>query len=290
MKKLAVIGATGLLGQPVTNELLDAGYELSILTRNAEKAAKIWGNRVKIVEGDLQNPATLTSLLKDKEGLYVNLSVTPSSSKKDFQPEREGLQHILSAAKQAGIRRIGYVSSLVQLYQGMNGFNWWIFELKNQAVATIRNSGIPYTIFYPSTFMDNFDRGSYRQGKRILLAGQSLQPMYFIASNDFGKQVTVAFHNDSNDNKDYSIQGLETFTADDAAKVFIDNYYKTKLSIIKAPVGIMRMFSPFSRYIHYGVHIVEALNNYPETFSAAETWAELGKPTLTLSAYAKQAI
>lgn len=290
MKKLAVIGATGLLGQPVTNELLKAGYELTLLVRNPEKVKQIWDNEVKVIKGDLQNAADLQNLLQQQEGLYVNLSVVQGSSKNEFQPEREGLQNILQVAKQLNIKRIGYVSSIVQRYQGMNGFDWWIFDLKNKAVNAIKNSGVPYTIFYPSTFMDNFDRGSYRMGSRILLAGKSLHPMYFIASADFGKQVAVAFQNDTSDNKEYDIQGLEPFTADQAANVFITNYSKSKLSISKAPIELLKFLGIFNRKMNYGNHIVTALNHYPESFTAENTWVELGKPSITMAEYAKNAM
>ncbi|GCC49884.1 hypothetical protein SanaruYs_00980 [Chryseotalea sanaruensis] len=60
-------------------------------------------------------------------------------------------------AKQKKIKRIGFISSPIMNYQGMNNFNWWVFDVKRKAVDMVKQSGIPYTIFYPSTFMDNFN-------------------------------------------------------------------------------------------------------------------------------------
>lgn len=42
MKKLAIIGATGMIGQPVTTALLEAGYELTLLVRQPKQAQQIW--------------------------------------------------------------------------------------------------------------------------------------------------------------------------------------------------------------------------------------------------------
>lgn len=289
MKKIALIGATGKLGKPVTEALLHAGYQITVLARTPEKARQIWGDKVEIVPGDVRNPADLQRLLQGQEGLYINLSVVPHSSEKDFQPERDGIPNIIAAAQAARIRRIGYLSAIVQRYQGTNGFHWWVFDIKNKAVAAIKTSGIPYTVFYASNFMDNFAEGNYRQGKRILLAGESRQPMYFIAASDYGKQVAEAFQKDTDTSFEYDIQGPEPFTADEAAAVFIKNYVKGKLIISKAPLGLLRFFGNFNKTMHYGAHIIEALNNYPETFTAQGTWDDLGEPALTLSAFARMA-
>jgi hypothetical protein len=43
----------------------------------------------------------------------------------------------------------------------------------------------------------------------------------------------------------------------------------------------------FSQKMNYVAHIIEALNNYPEKFSAENTWRDLGKPTITLKDFAE---
>lgn len=289
MKKIALIGATGKLGKPVTEALLNAGYQLTILARTPEKAQKLWGNKVHIIKGDVRNTSDLQQLMQDQEGLYINLSVLPNSSEKDFQPEREGISNITTKVQNTGIQRIGYLSSIVQRYQGTNGYYWWVFDIKNKAAEAIKASGIPYSIFYASNFMDNFAEGNYRQGKRILLSGESRYPMYFIAASDYGKQVARAFENDTNACFDYDVQGPEPFTADEAASVFVKNYAKGKLIITKAPLGLLRFLGNFNNTMFYGSNIIEALNNYPESFTAQHTWSNLGEPAITLSAFARMA-
>ena len=61
---------------------------------------------------------------------------------------------------------------------------------------------------------------------------------------------------------------------------------KEKLSIMTAPLGVMRFLANFSTTVSYGVHIVEALTSYPEKFESEATWKELGKPTVTLEQFA----
>jgi len=111
--------------------------------------------------------------------------------------------------------------------------------------------------------------------------------MYFISANDYGKQVAKTLTEQNNGNKEYYIQGPESFTADEAIAEFMKYYTKTKLSLSRAPLGMLKFFGLFSTKMNYGAHILEALNNYPEKFMAQKTWDDLGKPETTVKKYAE---
>jgi hypothetical protein len=84
------------------------------------------------------------------------------------------------------------------------------------------------------------------------------------------------------------VQGPEAYTWDEGARVFIDNYSKAKLKIMKAPMAMLKLAGRVSSKTWYGYKILTALNNYPEKFEAEETWNELGKPQITLAEYAQK--
>lgn len=285
MKNITIIGSTGMLGQPVTKAFIDAGFEVSLLVRNAEKAKEFFGSKIRIVKGDLKDISCLKELLNGQDFVYLNLSVEQSSGKKDFQAEREGLEQILQVAKASNIKRIGYLSSLVQFYTGIN---WWVLDIKKEAVNKIKQSGLTYSIFYPSTFMESFDKGAYRQGNSINLAGTSKYPMYLIAGGDYGKQVVKAFEN-NNGNNEYVVQGQDGYITDDAAKLFADNYRKEKIKVVKLPFGLLKFFGRLTKKFNYAANIVDTLNNYPERFEAEKTWQDLGKPQTKFIDYIKNA-
>lgn len=289
MNKIAIIGATGMLGQPVTNEFINAGFEVSILVRNVEKAKQLFGKSVQIFKGDLSDINSVKQFINGQNQLYLNLSVEPDSSKNDFQPERDGLENILEVIKNSSVKRIAYLSSLVHFYQGQNNFNWWVFDIKKKAVEKIKSSGVAYSIFYPSMFMECFDKGAYRQGNNIMLAGTSRYKMFLIAGNDYGKQVVNALLLNSG-NQEYVIQGQEGYIADDAAKFYVDNFNKSKVRIMKMPISIMKFLGIFTNKFNYGANIVDALNNYPEKFEAEKTWQDLGKPQTMFIDYIKNNI
>lgn len=284
INKLAVIGATGMLGKPVTLQLLKAGFQITALARDPEKVKNNFPPTIRWVKGDIKNPQDLNEFLAGQDGLYISLNLKQSERKKDFHTETDGLKNILASAKANNIKQIGFISSIVMNYQGMNGFRWWVFDLKRQAVDMIRASGIPYTIFYPSAFMENFF-SNYRKGNKVLLAGKATAKMYFISAIDFGNQVARAFQRGTV-NKEYVIQGLEGFTSDEAAEVFVKHYTKEKLVISRAPLGLLTFLGIFSPTMNYVSHIIDALNNYPEPAPDKKTWDELGKPGITLQSFA----
>lgn len=285
IQRIAVIGATGMLGRPVTRALLDAGFELTVVARTPVKARRLFPE-ASIVTGDVFDATSMERALEGQEAVYLNLSIAPAERPNDPHTESEGLDHVVAAAKARGLRRLAFLSSLIQNYQGQDGFRWWAFDVKQAAVQRIKASGLTYTIFYPSTFMETFVR-DFMRGRRLVLVGRSQHPMYFIAGRDYGRQVARSFQILDDEDREYVVQGPEAYRTEEAARVFADHYEKASLSIARVPLGLVKVVGWFSRRADYAARIVEAINRYPETFQAQETWAELGEPTTTLADFAR---
>ncbi|MDZ4795522.1 MAG: NAD(P)H-binding protein [Bacteroidota bacterium] len=282
--KILFIGASGMLGSPVAKELIKAGFDVTLLARNVNKVQQLFP-AVNVVQGDVFDKTSLTKAFTGQDIVYLNLSVDQSSAKKDPQPEREGIANVITTAKETGIKRIAYLSSLVKNYQGMNGFNWWCFAIKHKAVSAIRSSGIPYSIFSPSTFMECLDQQMLR-GNKLMMINGSVAKMWFIAAEDYGKQVVKAFEIAGNDNQDYAIQGTNAYDWNDVAKIFLTNYSKPAKTM-KAPLALLKYLGLFVQRMNYAARICQALNKYPEQFESEQTWKDLGKPSLSLTDYVK---
>lgn len=282
--KILFIGATGMLGKPVARQLIRAGYQITLLGRDEQKTKAIFPD-TSFAPGDIFQKETLIKAMQGHDAVYMNLSVLPQSREKDPQAEREGIENIIAAAKETGIRRLANISSLVHRYNGMNGFCWWAFDVKKAAVDKVKASGIPYTIFYPSTFMETYPYQVLR-GNKIGVLGKSEMPMWMISADDYGNQVAASFALPGNDNREYAIQGPEAMTFGQANEIFIKNYKKAQLKTMKAPIGVLKLLGVFNQRMNYIWHICEALNKYPEKFESEKTWQDLGKPATTLAAYA----
>ena len=98
MQKILFIGASGMLGKPVALELMRAGFVVTLLARNVDKMRKLFPN-TPIVKGDVFDIASLEAAMVGQEIVYLNLSVAQSSKKNEPQPEREGINNIIEAAK-----------------------------------------------------------------------------------------------------------------------------------------------------------------------------------------------
>lgn len=282
IRKIAVIGATGMLGRPVTLQLAEAGFAVTAVVRNPEKAKKMLPDSVQLIKGDLKDPASIQAALSGQDALYLSLSVEQTERESRFHTEEEGLRHALAAAKANGLVRVSYLSSVVMRYPA----DWWVFRIKRKAVEDIKASGIPYAIFYPSTFMETI-KGQYLAGNRFLILGKAHYPNWWIAAQDYGMQVANDFKNGSAGNREYVVQGPEPLTVDEAAERFVKAYTRQPVTVTKLPLGPFRLLQPLAPRFRYGYQIITALNNYPETFEAQKTWTELGKPITTIEDYAR---
>jgi nucleoside-diphosphate-sugar epimerase len=203
-----------------------------------------------------------------------------------FQPEREGIKHALQAARNNGLKRVGYLSSMLMDYQGQDGFDWWVYRIKQEAVVQIQNSGLPYYIFKPSTFYENVPH-RFRQGNRVLVAGDS-SPMWWNSASYLGKVLARALTRDTTGSKTYYVQGPQPLTSLQGSEVFVKNYGQEPLELVPVPFGQFEKMKDENPFMNYLYHITMAMNNYREGFRAQETWDELGRPEMTLAEYAKQ--
>ena len=283
IKTVTVFGGTGMLGKPVVQELVNAGFDVTVVSRDRPQAQQVVPSEVKVVEGNTEDKAFLQETLAGQDAVYISLNVTPDEKQDDFHPELDGIRNILKAAQANEVKRIAYLSSLIKDY---NGFDWWVFDVKNRAVQVIKQSDIPYIIFYPSAFMETLTERQV-QGNRINIAGTQKTRSYWVAGQDYGQQVAESLKNANGESKDYVVQGLEPLNTEEAAKIYAENYPHKQLKVGKSPLGVLKFIGFFSPQMKYAAKITEALNNNPETFRAENTWEELGKPTTTMAEYAK---
>lgn len=110
--------------------------------------------------------------------------------------------------------------------------------------------------------------------------------MWFIAGQDYGRMVVRAFERHPAGNREYVIQGPESFTQSQAAELYLASTNRTGLQIQKLPLWPLNLMKTFVPTLRYGTKILHALNEYPEQFAGQSAWEELGTPTITLKEFA----
>ncbi len=283
--RILMIGATGRLGQPVARALAEAGFEVTAYVRDLAKARKVLPAGVRLVEGNLRQPAKLAAAMDGQQALYLNLSVAQDERPNDWHAEEQGLAAALEAAQAARVGRVVYLSSLIHRWEALGGTDWWVFALKRRAVATIWASGLPYTIFYPSAFMEALLMA--RRGKGVGVVGQSEVKLHYIAGADYGQMVARSLRLDLTGNHDYDVQGPEGMTQLEAATCFVAAYKKEKLKVDKVPLAVLKVIGLVDRKARFGYNLLKSLNEYPERFASEAAWERLGKPTTTLEQFAR---
>lgn len=283
MKKITVFGATGMLGKPVTEELVKSGFVVKALVRDIAKAKKAFPLGVTLVKGDLEDKTAIREAMQQSDGIYISIANTYKDKEAEFNAEQHGLDNILQIAREMNIKQVIFLSSfLARNYQG----HWWLYLGKKSGIRRVKESGIPYTIFYPSTFMENFHNGMIRGSKVSAMKQPVNNKAWWIAGSDYGKMVGRAFTLDSALNREYAVQGPQAYTMKEAVEVFAANYSKAKLSVSLVPYQLIRFLGNFAPPIKYLVKMSEVSMNNQEVFESQNTYDELGGAETTIAEFA----
>lgn len=191
IRQVLVTGATGGVGQLAVAYALQQGYTVRALTRNLTKAQSLFEDRVDLVQGDLRQPDTLTTVLEGVDAVLCCSGTTAFPSDKwqvelPSQPfeqvltwgrvvldaeyrqqqaknspaisDGQGVQNLIAAAQNSPVQRFVLVSSLgVERKQDipfsiLNSFG--VLDAKALAENALGSSGLNYTIIRPGRLID----------------------------------------------------------------------------------------------------------------------------------------
>lgn len=217
MKTILIIGATGMLGKPVAKQLLKDGFRVRVLARNPQKAQQILGDRFDIHAGDVANSVSLRASLKGVDGIHINLKGGPSEAdyeRMDYHATRD----IAQLAKESDTPRITLLSAYAVHPEKADTPE---SRAKYKGEQALKNSGVPYTIFRASWFMESLPL--FVQGKTISLIGNQSHPLHWIAAEDYARMVSQSYKSDETLNKELYIFGPEAYTMKDAMKIYAES-------------------------------------------------------------------
>lgn len=126
--KVLVAGATGAIGRPLVVELVGRGHEVFGMTRSESKREQIESLGAKAVVADALDPEAVARAVAESRPEVIVHELTAIDSGTDFrridegflltnQLRTEGTDHLLSAAKAAGVRRFVAQSFAPLIYE-----------------------------------------------------------------------------------------------------------------------------------------------------------------------------
>lgn len=95
---ILVAGATGTVGQHVTELLVQRGASVRALTRNPERARAKLPEGVEIAAGDLMQPETLKDALQGVKAMFLITSSDEPNADLNTDPQ------VLALAEAAGVK------------------------------------------------------------------------------------------------------------------------------------------------------------------------------------------
>jgi dihydroflavonol-4-reductase len=115
--KAFVTGATGFIGGHLTRKLRDRGDEVVAMVRSPEKASSLGELGCELLEGDLSDEAAIHQGVKGCDAAFhvagvYKVGIPAAQRPAMWDANVQGTERVLSAAVEAGVSRVVYVSTV----------------------------------------------------------------------------------------------------------------------------------------------------------------------------------
>lgn len=176
---LLVLGATGPTGRNILAQGLDSGHDITAVVRNANRLTVTHPRLTKMI-GDATDRAVLEKVVSGRDAV---LSALGAGNSLRSDVASRAVVALIPALKTQAVKRIVYLSAFgvgtsfldaspIQklayktLLRG-------IFADKAKADAMLRESGLDWTLVYPTLLTNGPRTGSYRVGEHLAMNGMA---------------------------------------------------------------------------------------------------------------------
>ena len=229
-KHIMLVGSSGNIGGKALSVLLQHGKAASI-TAFDKRAPKIQDlpKTVKVCcadQGDITSSDAVAAAMQGNTVVVCAIGVPRylAAGEKKLTPdeiERQGMQHIVAAAKKTGVKQIIYISAL-GVARGENIPAFHLAHIaKRQAEDLLTKSGISYTILRPSGYYFDFrELLAAAVAGRYHVVDEGLARVQPIHHEDMADILISSINNKKAENKVIAVGGPEIFTYAGLGKVF----------------------------------------------------------------------
>jgi len=235
-KKVAVTGAYGYTGKYIAKRLLNEGHDVITLTNSPDRANP-FGNRIKAIPFNFDNPDKLRESLEGVSVLYNNYWVRFNHKAFTHNEAVANSFILFDAAKAAGVKRIVHIS----ITNPDKNSDLEYFSGKGEMEEHLINSGVPYSILRPTVIFGDEDilvnniAWALRHFPIFLLFGYGSYMLQPIFVDDLAKMAVECGQND--DNEIINAVGPETFSYKELVEVIGDAIGRTR-PIIPTPISL----------------------------------------------------
>lgn len=274
---VAVFGATGMLGRVVVQRLLADGYAVRALVRDLARGQALFGEKVEYGVGDVTNDAQVRDALAGCSMVYISLQ---GRNDAEFeQVEHQGTARIARLSAKVDIKRIGYLSGAMVSTRSVHVPQQQAKFLAEQA---IRESGVPFTIFKPTYFMDSLPLSI--RGQQATVIGRSERRLRFVAAQDYAAMVSRALSLPAAANQDVFVYGPEAITMQQAMTAYC-SLVAPGVAVRVTPFWMMSLIDRLflGNTVRPVIQLARLADSLGETAEPTAISALLGAPSTTLT-------
>ena len=175
MPNYAIVGASGLIGSCLVDELLQAtNNKITLISR---RSLGLSNSRIHEVIVDFTNQSALNEALKGIDAVFIAIGTTQKKMKGDLAAYRKVDYEIPVAVAQACVKNNVSKLLLVSSVGADSTSSNFYLRLKGEVEEAVGKMAIPYIgIFQPSLLLGN--RNEFRLGERI---SQHIMPLFSFA-------------------------------------------------------------------------------------------------------------
>jgi uncharacterized protein YbjT (DUF2867 family) len=154
VESILVLGGTGHYGRHIVQSLIKKKIKVRVLSRNAEKAIKILGMNVEVMEGDITSKEVVINSLQGIRAVIISISAfNRKLIRKTNLIERDSVLMVFNEAKKQGIDRIVYISVYKKPPKNSDLCQ---ARIKNEIEERLEKSDFNYTILGASPSIEIF--------------------------------------------------------------------------------------------------------------------------------------
>lgn len=225
MSTILVVGATGMLGSEICQQLAAAGKSVRGMVRDSSdpgKVSRLKSFGVETIEGNVHDRSSLDKACQGVTAVISTVSSIPFSyvpGTNDVQTtDLEGLTNLIEAARANNVARFIYTS-----FSGNINLDFPLRNAKREVERRLEDSGLVFTTLRPSYFMEvwlspavGFDPAN----AKATIYGMGQNPINWIAVRDVAQFAVASLEHPAASNATLELGGPEALTPVEVIKIF----------------------------------------------------------------------
>ena len=215
--EILVTGPDGVLGSKLVRELINRGYNISVLLEPGKDPITLKGLPIKLYYGNILDPAALNDAFVNKDVVFhcaASTSMFPARNEMVNKVNIDGVQNVINATLKHAIKRLIYVGTANSFGPGStasnpgneqskyNSFKYGIdyldskYKAQQLVLKAVKEEGLPAIIVNPTFMIGPYDSRP-SSGAMILALYKNKVPGYSLGGKNFTavKDVATAMAN-----------------------------------------------------------------------------------------------